>query len=166
MATKYYKFEGEVRWAKGLFEEDNEYGKPNYNVLFAPVDASKLKDAGIGLRPDKDEGKWYRFRRYSEKTWPSGETTKFGPPKIKNKDGTPYEGTKYSIGNGSTVELNVAVFPAGKFKGHRLEEVRVLDLIEFVPESRTEGVAKAAETEPSTEAEVSKTATKKPKLPF
>ena len=86
----------------------------------------------------------------------------FTPPYIKNKDMTylvhyvdsngdmirQYQdpnkkkeiqmvGSPFLIGNNSLVELNVCIFDTKtKGKGHRLEGLRILDLIEYIPQAK------------------------------
>lgn len=98
----------------------------------------------------------------------------FTPPYVKNKD-TSYRihyndengnavrqytdpnkkptrvGEPFLIGNGSLVELNVCVFDTKtKGKGHRLEGLRILDLIEYVPQPKEAG-DQAPQMEPEAE---------------
>lgn len=56
-------------------------------------------------------------------------------------------GDPFLIGNGSLVELNVCVFDTKtKGKGHRLEGIRILDLIEYKPQPKSEEVAEVQES--------------------
>lgn len=70
-------------------------------------------------------------------------------------------GEPFLIGNGSLVELNVCIFDTKtKGKGHRLEGIRILDLIEYVPQPKTESSEIIPQSEPVEEVEVK---TPKPK---
>jgi len=126
--------------------------KPNF--FGQPGDPTKLKE--------DQEGPYVVLSRDDAK--PIGkQMVYFLPPYIKNPD-TSYRvcyvdennevirqyqdpnqkskirrlGETFRIGNGSLVELNVAVFDTKfKGKGHRLEGIRILDLIEYVPNKQT-----------------------------
>ena len=55
-------------------------------------------------------------------------------------------GEPFLIGNGSLVELNVCVFDTKtKGKGHRLEGLRILDLIEYIPQSKEDTTSSVSE---------------------
>lgn len=132
MATKYYSFTGVTKWVNGqyggLFEPDPKYG--NFSVILYPDPKSwdRFKQSGLALEPRTDEdGDSIRFRRPEQKLMKK-ELVKFGRPKVFFKEGI--EPTR-DIGNGSTIEVNVAVYDTGQGKGHRLESVRVLDLVKY-----------------------------------
>jgi hypothetical protein len=57
----------------------------------------------------------------------------FGPPTVIDKDKNPVTAL---VGNGSKVTAKVAVYDTRMGKGHRLETVRVDELVEFVPEKK------------------------------
>lgn len=58
------------------------------------------------------------------------------------------EGAPFLIGNGSLIELNICVFDTKtKGKGHRLEGIRILDLIEYRPKDKEATVTTADEIE-------------------
>jgi hypothetical protein len=122
---------------------DPEYD--NYTIDLYPDDAGieTIKEAGLGIEPRiKDDRTFYKFRRPDTKMI-KGELVKFGPPKVvkatgEEKDGIPVtEPFDGLIGNGSKVTIKVATYDAGKFRGHRLEGVRVDDLVVYNPDGAT-----------------------------
>lgn len=75
----------------------------------------------------------YRFKRFHEKYDRSGNLLEWasGAPKVKKADGTAWNVEEDGfIGNGSELELRVCVYKAGRVIGTRLEEIKVLDLVE------------------------------------
>lgn len=138
MATEYHYWSGKTKWAK-VYRLDT-YG--NYSMDFYPDNPKDIPDAGLKLEPKEDaDGVYYRLRREPQKVI-KGEPVLFGQPKVVVPTGeTTAEGipvvepfTKL-IGNGSRVTVKVAVFPAGKFRGHRLESVRVDEHVPYEPNS-------------------------------
>lgn len=132
MASKYLNLSGRTKWVNGkfggLFEPDPEYN--NYQLIFYPDPDSwdKIKKSGLQLQSKNDEdGDFLKFRRAKEKVI-KGEKVQFGRPKVFFTGDT--EPTR-NIGNGSSVDVSVVVYDAGKHKGHRLESVTVTNLIEF-----------------------------------
>lgn len=88
-----------------------------------------------------------------------GTTNEFGGPKIVDKDDSVMveyikgedgnggyvwvrKGTPTLIGNGSEVEVTVAVYDTQMGKGQRLESVKVLDLIEYSPAGGYDSIVK------------------------
>lgn len=154
MATKWITVRGVVRWAK-VYEPDAFMGAENWKVDFAPLNAVERKkwdDTGIQLKFRKeDDGLEYtRLRRPVKKVF-SDEVTFFAPPEITGAVSVQYQdengerlrqykkgetmnrvGEPIEIGNGSEVLVNVCYYDTVKGKGHRLESINVLNLIEFV----------------------------------
>lgn len=131
--SKYINIRGRTKWVNGkfggLFEKDEEYG--NYSLIVYPDPESwdRIKKAGglpIQTKTD-DEGDFYKFRRPHAKIL-NGENVIFGRPKVFFPEGV--EGTR-DIGNGSIVEATVVKYKAGRHEGHRLESVKIIDLIKF-----------------------------------
>lgn len=132
MATKYVNLTGTTKWVNGkfggLFEADPKYG--NFSIRLYPDPASweKFKKSGLRLEPKTDDdGDFIVFRRPEQKLM-NKELVVFGRPKVYFKEGV--EPTR-AIGNGTTIEVNLAVYDTREGKGHRLEAVRVLDLVKF-----------------------------------
>lgn len=154
MATKWITVRGVVRWAK-VYEPDAFMGAENWKVDFAPLNAQERKkwdDTGIQLKFRKeDDGLEYtRLRRPVKKVF-SDEVTFFAAPEITGAVSVQYQdengerirqykkgetvnrvGEPVEIGNGSEVLVNVCYYDTVKGKGHRLESINVLNLVEFV----------------------------------
>lgn len=153
---------GKAYWCK-IYEPDVAFGASNYKMDFAPDEASmkKFKDSGIQKTIKEDErGKYFQLVRPDFKLMKGAVVTFTGPivedkeGKVivdyvnketekrvysydaKDKDKVIRRGTPISIGNGSTVEVRVAVYDTFKGKGHRLEAIKVLDLIEFIRDDK------------------------------
>lgn len=150
MATKYYKFTGKANWAK-VYEPEEFRGAVNWKIdLYQDKkNLEQRKAAGIQSKIYEDEnGQYVTFKRPKIKTI-KGVVNEFHGPTIYSADGEPlvtYEksedgkewvrvGTPVLIGNGSEVEVTVAVYDAGAMgKGQRLESVKIIDLVEYTPE--------------------------------
>lgn len=154
MSTKWLTVRGVVRWTK-VYEPDAFMGAENWKVDFAPLNAQERKkwdDTGIQLKFRKeDDGLEYtRLRRPVKKVF-SDEVTFFAPPEITGAVSVQYQdengerirqykkgdkvnrvGEPVEIGNGSEVLVNVCYYDTVKGKGHRLESINVLNLVEFV----------------------------------
>lgn len=151
MATKYYNIVGKCAWAHNLFRPDeSRYGKRWMVDVYPTEEGMKVfNEAGIELRPIKKpffEGEvGYRFRRDVEKMI-KGVVTEFDPPKVVDKDGKPWDDNE-RIGNGSLVELNVAVYETRGGdgpNGHRLQGMKVLELVPYAPPEEGGSSANAA----------------------
>lgn len=154
MASRWISVKGIARWAK-VYTPDAFMGAENYKIDFAPIDAveqKKLDDSGIQLtakKNDEDGLDYIRLRRPTKKVF-SDEVTFFAPPEVSGKVTVQYQdengdrirqykkgdkinrvGEPVEIGNGSTVIANICVYDTVKGKGHRLEGLTVLDLVEY-----------------------------------
>lgn len=128
MATQYYNFKGTLRWGR-LNSPDDKYKNYYAEVYMDEGEATKVKTSGLQLTFKEDEnGHYVKFRRPETKVI-KGELVKFEPPKVTLNDEV-YEGI---VGNGSEVLLNIAVYDTMKGKGHRLNSVKVLNLVEYTP---------------------------------
>lgn len=154
MATKILKLKGTVMWARvfedtrDMYEFDEDTGsftKPSscggtYSLDLVVDDAtyrelklsgslaaknSKLNDAGEDV---------VRFKRQHEKIGKGGKLLEFAsgaPQVIDGSTGLPWDLEKQgNIGNGSEVEVEIAVYTTKFSPGTRLEKVTVLN---FVP---------------------------------
>lgn len=133
MPTTFHKWRGKAAWAQ-IFENnwDREYGNSSIHVALDDESLEDFKQSGCQVRPVKKPAvgtdNEVRFRRsYENEQFPE----RGGVPKVTLEDGTPYEGP---IGNGSTVEVTVVLYDTRRGKGHRLEEVKVLELVEYNPD--------------------------------
>lgn len=158
--TEYIKLRGKSRWPLLYDKTDDKYGSVWKIDLY--LDEENLKKyENLGLQRavrDGDDGKYVTFKRDVFKIFnPKEGPQYFAPPRVYDKNGkglvtyVDKEGGKpiysakspdafhrvgepVSIGNGSEVEVTVAVFELNKIKGKgsRLESVKILDLIEYV----------------------------------
>jgi len=163
MASKWISVKGIVKWTK-VYEPDVFSGASNWKVNFSPFDAlekKKISDSGIQLEYKMDEAdglEYIRLRRPDKKVF-SDEVTFFSPPEINGKVSVQYQdengdrirqykkgqkvnrvGDPVEIGNGSTVIANICVYDTVKGKGHRLEGLTVLDLVEYKREEEQKEV--------------------------
>lgn len=156
--SEYHTVRGLVSYAK-VYEPDDYRGQVKWKINLHPSDEEikRIRSLGIQLKlhdPNEDKsgvpGKYFTFNRPAEKEF-DGEVTYFPPPAIYDADGEPicvYEddgdeivmkGRKQIIGNGSEVELGVTVYQTKRFgKGCRLNWIKIIDLIEWVPEDKEE----------------------------
>lgn len=157
MATKFHKFTGVGEWFK-IFVPDEYDGAKRWTLNFKPDNLEEWKASGIMLRDVKNNPGWFRPRRDCVKLI-KGEAVNFEAPVVVNSEGVEWDSNEMGyIGNGSKVELTIAVFDltARKGKGHRLEKIRILDLVEY-QKPLTENQKEEEKTEPSVA---------KKKLPF
>jgi len=165
MATEIHKFTGKAKWAK-VYDPEEFRGAVNWkiNLYLDKGELEKRKKAGIQSKVYEDsDGVYVTFKRPKEKLI-KGILNEFSPPKITNEDGedivsykksadgTKWErnGTPVLIGNGSTVEVTVAVYDTQMGKGQRLESVRIVDLIEYESGDSESGFGGAIVKSPAT----------------
>lgn len=126
MSTKIWYLSGKVAWLK---REPDKYGKYTVDMYLDPESQSKYDESGLKLkeRVDKDGNKYYQFYRRALGMI-KGQAVEFGPPDLLDKDNN---GIEVSVGNGSTATLKVSVYDSQNGKGHRVEAIRLDDLIEY-----------------------------------
>lgn len=127
MASKYYYLSGKAKWAR-LYSPDDMY--KNYKIDVALDDESKavFKESGMTMKTKvADDGEYITFRRPESKVI-KDELVKFDPPLVTDVDGQKIDAL---VGNGSDVTIKVVVYDTVKGKGHRLEAVRVDNLIPY-----------------------------------
>lgn len=170
MATNYINVKGTLAWAQ-VYEPDEYAGDKRWKVSFYPFDGNeweKLRKAGVQLESREDkEGKSFVVLRRACKRLFGDDVTFFSPPHItgavnvayvnkgtddlvrshKKGDGVEIEqvGERVLLGNGTVAIANIAVYDTAKGKGHRLEALKILDLVEFNPD-RVERPETQAET--------------------
>lgn len=161
--TKYIKVHG-IAWWNDLYKPDDAFNALKYKMTLIVGQAAQNIIAKYQLKGDlKDHesgDKVYTFRRNAGqligKKWVS-----FAPPVIYDKDGkeicsytldgkpvtsidgdysydqfTP-TGPQPLIGHGSGVVCDVCVFGTGGFgNGARLQSIKIIDLIEYVPQAQ------------------------------
>lgn len=156
--STYIDMVGKIFWAK-VYEPDMAFGSSNYKIDFQPdndADWEKFNKSGIQKKVNEDErGRYFQLVRPAYKLikgavvnftspiiydkegkvivdWISKETGKrIYSYDLKDKENVERRGTPVTIGNGSTVRVTVNVFDTIKGKGHRLDAIKILDLIEF-----------------------------------
>ncbi len=127
MSTKYLYFSGIIKWAK-VRKPDEKYQNYTINLYLDSKSKETFDDSGLSLGFKNDEdGEFITFRRPDAKLIKQ-ELVHFGPPTVLGPDNKPFDGL---IGNGSKVTAKVAVYDTIKGKGHRLEIVRVDDLVVY-----------------------------------
>lgn len=124
-----YFFSGTVKWAG---KKLGKYDKYTYDVYLDKPSLAVFKESGIRVSPkeDNDGNTFYKLSRNKDLTKKDGTVIDLGPPPFLNADGSEYDGL---IGNGSKVTVKVAVYDTGAGKGHRVEAIRVDELVEYVP---------------------------------
>lgn len=158
MATETVYITGKCKWAK-LKTPDTAFDEQGWYSINVYPDAdgwAKLKAVKSSLRKREDEdGEFVGFRR--KVAGPAWEPV-LGPPKVVDKDNNIFDGL---VGNGSTVTVKVDFYPAGKYVGHRLETVRVDNLVVYEKPSDAEGVPVDPPVKAAAEAPAPKITTKK-----
>ena len=141
MATKYLNLRGKLNWTNKLKDTDEYGGQTFWKVSLYDMDEESFAaftSSGCRVKPKDDEGEQvYTFRRPTHKMI-KGENVEFEPPLVVDAEGTPFDG---SIGHGSEGIVNIAVYDTQMGKGHRLQGVKVVDLVEFVPDADSAGFA-------------------------
>lgn len=128
MATTTHYFTGVARQL--FLTRPDQFG--NYTVGLELDEPSKaeLAASGCTLRPRSWEGfTFVTFRRPNQKLI-KNQVVQFGPPGLIDANGQPV--TKM-VGKGSKLTVKVVVYDSMKGKGHRLDTVRVDELVEYVP---------------------------------
>lgn len=135
MATKFYKFTGKCKWAKVYpGQEDEKYG--HFGINFYPANVEEFKATGVQLKPRQDDdGTFFVLRRQPVKLI-KGKLAELGAPVVLDSGNNAFN---QPIGNGSTVTVEIAVYDTQKGKGHRLEKVRVDELVVYEKPNSPEG---------------------------
>ena len=128
------EFTGTTKWAKGLKEIDEYKGVGRWKCQLYLTDESfkKLKTTGVPLKVrEDDDGKYVVFKR-PQQIKVKDDIIELEPPRVFDSDGKPFDDNIF-IGNGSTLTVKVMIYDTPLGKAHRLEKVRVDNLIEYVP---------------------------------
>ena len=144
MATTHYILNGKMNWLHHLFLKDEKYNK--YSVDFYPTKESWKTFNKIGLelkvRTNETTNEEYvRFSRKHDQLIKDAVVT-FGPPTVFDDKGDVLDAIG-TIGNGTGGMVKVEVYQSAKGLGHRLMEVKLTDIVEFIPD---EGAAKPVES--------------------
>jgi len=140
MATQFIQLSGKAKWAKVKPSQlDEQYNNWSICLYLNRDSMDKYMKSGLRLNFKEDEdGKYLTLRRPAEKRF-GNDVVEFDPPGVW-KDGQAYTGT---IGNGSQVTCKIEVYDTSRGKGHRLDGVRIDELVEFKSEN-TEGGKRVA----------------------
>lgn len=129
--SKFVYFTGPCKWAKVYTPDDyNGEKKWKIDVFLSKSDLKDLKATGLKLKVKEEEetgSKYVTFNRPVVKEI-KGEMVDFDAPRVLNKD---KEDITDLIGNGSTVTVKVLVYDSAMGPGHRLEAVRVDNLVQY-----------------------------------
>lgn len=169
--NRWYNFTGKARFFK-IYSPEFFEGVGRYKAPIV-IDAETMAEIkAIGIRrqfkddPDSKD-KIVTFSRDFEKDFKEGKVY-FCPPSVYDKDGKALveyynketntrvtqfneedkdkiekRGVDVLVGNNSLVTLSVSTYEAGKFKGSRLESIKILDLVEYVKFARVSELADA-----------------------
>lgn len=132
MTTMIY-FTGLAKWAK-VYTPDDMYQKYSIDLFLDDESWELFNESGLLLQPKEvaeDQGEPFgtciRFSRPVSKEI-KGALVNFGPPPVLDSEGLPMTD---NIGNGSKVTVKVSVYDTRKGMGHRLESIRVDDLVPY-----------------------------------
>jgi len=167
---------GKAYWARVYEGNHDEFGGKEFYKITVALDNeswSKYSTSGLGLKPKAvstdDETLGITFRRdvhaksgvgKNGKPWSLGG----GPPLVIDEDGNEMDDL---IGNGSLVQVKIDTYkvangPMKGKSGHRLEAVKVLELVSYEPpEDDAEDEVVVEEAKPTT-----KSSSVKKGLPF
>lgn len=133
MATNNITLSGMGKWIN-ILDQKFLPAKRKMNLYLDDKSLEVFKESGLKLKFKEDEdGKYITLSRKDE----DGAPFVF----MKGKK-TPFEG---KVGNGSIVTVKVEIYDTKSFgKGHRLEAIRVDELVEYIaPEGGEKTVRKA-----------------------
>ena len=147
MASNFIYLSGKCKWAK-VRKPDEKYQNYQVPLYLDTKSLETLKASGMQLTiKTDDDGKFVTLRRPVSKLI-KGELVEFGPPKVFDKDN--HEFHDGLIGNGSSLTCKVVVYDTIKGKGHRLESLRVENLVEYHrPEDDTPVAVAAKASQPA-----------------
>ena len=126
MTTATVYLTGEAHWAK-LKKPDDKYNNWCIDLKLDEEGMLAFKKSGMQLKIN--EGK-IKLRRPVQRLI-KGDLVKFDPPSLLDENNDPLD---VLVGNGSRVTCKVSVYDTQKGKGHRLDAVRVEDLVEYEKE--------------------------------
>ena len=138
MSTKYMYFTGLCKWAK--LQTPDEYNgekKWKINVYLTKNEQKQFKESGLKLKlKEDDDGVYVTFSRPLEVKYPNGDVREFQAPEVIDAELNPIDTL---IGNGSTVTAKVEVFDSNFGIAHRLDKVRVDNLVKYEAPELEEG---------------------------
>ena len=141
MSTGFYYFSGKVNWAK--VRKPDDYDRYTLDLYMDEKSWPLFEESGLNLkRRENDDGETFvKLSRPIEKEI-KGNTVEYGPPEVLDAEGNELP-EDVLIGNGSDIICKVAVYDTRAGMGHRLESIKVIDLVEYssnVEEHAPEGV--------------------------
>lgn len=143
MATETFYLSGKARYPR-LTKPDDKYDLYSIGVILDAKSQAEFEASGMQMKPKSYNGDTFvTFRRPNKKII-KDELVKFGPPKVLDKDGKTITAL---VGNDSDVTVKVSVYDSAKGKGHRLDAVRVDNLIEFKPQPKEQPAASGESTQ-------------------
>jgi hypothetical protein len=155
MATEYHNIKAKLKWVK-VYEPDEYAGSKRWKINVYPFDGKeweKVTKSGIQVTPKEDEdGKYITLRRDTSKVI-KDDFVLFCPPEITGAVEVSYtkpdgervrsynkgdfkgdiilKGERKDIGNGSVAIVNFSTYNTKQGVGHRLESLKILDLVGF-----------------------------------
>lgn len=135
MATNTLFFTGKCQWAKvkNADTKFNPEGEYKIDVFLDKDNLKKFVDSKLQLKlrhADGTDEPYVTFKR-PEKQMIKGDIVVRGRPILLDNDNNTLDAEKVEIGNGSTVTVKVTTYDGAKGKGHRLEAVRIDELIPY-----------------------------------
>lgn len=130
MASNTIFLSGIAKWAK-FYKPDEKYNNYKVDLALDPQSLETFKKTNLMLTlKDTEEGPTITLRRPISKLI-KGELVNFGPPEVIDSNNDDVDLEKVSIGNGSKITCRVVVYDTMKGKGHRLEKVRIDELVSY-----------------------------------
>jgi hypothetical protein len=127
--TKILYLSGTAKWAK-LIEPDKKFNNWTLDLYLDDKSVDNFKKAELELQlRSSDEGPFIKLRRPVAKLI-KNELVQYDPPQVTDQGGNKVTAL---VGNGSKVTCKVEVFGTVKGNGHRLDAVRVDELVEYDP---------------------------------
>lgn len=144
--TKNYTVVGYSAFCK-LFEPDDYNGVKRWTMQFYPAtmeDWDIIKKSGIRVKkkdPTEEQrvkwglpaGSYINLRRDCVKKI-KGKDVNFDPPAVFTDEGKVDPDEGIAIGNGSKVKVEFEAYDTAMGIGHRLNRIRILDLVVYEPE--------------------------------
>ncbi len=176
MATTYEKFLGKAKWTQ-IYKPDEFRGTKKWKLTLYMDDPDmweKFKKLGIQKEIKKDaDGQYFTVSRDVVKMI-KGQPVYFAPPMVFDREGKALveyvgedgkwvrsynagekapdrKGDPVLIGNGSEIEVTLAVYPTTMGVGNRLESIKVIDLIHYESPPAQEEAKETVKEEPKTD---------------
>ena len=171
MATEWHNIKAKLKWVK-VYEPDEYAGAKRWMVNAYPYDGKeweKVQKSGIQTQPKEDaDGKYITLRRATTKVF-KDDLVVFCPPEVTGAVEVTYvddsgekirsytkgeykgninmKGEKQNIDNGSVAIVNFCTYDTKQGKGHRLESLKILDLVQRENEEISEDEKDEAEVD-------------------